>query len=98
MVDEDSLIATLRSLYNERPDDITEDEIELRIKKNDVVCGLWPAPDKPGGFGYLALTGEGYLEKYMASRQPGKMRIAVVPCRSYDEAMKLQRMYGNSQQ
>jgi hypothetical protein len=95
MVDEDWLITTLASLYNERPDQVTEQEIRRRIEENDVVYGVWPATDNPGGIGHLPLTGEAFLAK--RSRQPGTMRLAVVPCQSSEDALRTKRMFGTSE-
>jgi hypothetical protein len=94
MVDEDWLIAKLASLYHERPDEVTDEEIRRRIEENDVVCGVWRAPDKPGGIGYLPLMGDAFLAEYMGSRQPGTVKLAVVPCKSSDDALRTKRMFG----
>lgn len=61
MVDEDWLIAALVSLYHERPDQVTEQEIWRRIEQNDVVCGVWRVSENPGGIGYLPPTGDEFL-------------------------------------
>ena len=94
MVDEDWLIAALVSRYHERPDQVTEQEIRRRIEQNDVVCGVWRVSENPGGIDYLPMTGDEFLAKFMGSRQPGGMRLAVVPCQSFEDALTTKRMFG----
>jgi hypothetical protein len=89
----DWLIARLTELFHEDPDKVPDQEIQRRIKENEVVIGVWRARDKPGGIDYFPLKGDALLAKFMAGQQPGFLKLIVVPCYSFEDALTTKRMY-----
>jgi hypothetical protein len=96
MVDEDWLIAELSRLFWEKPEAVPDGEIRRRFEQGGIVFGVWRAPDKRGGIDRLVLTDERVFAERMASQQPGLLTFKVVPCTSYDDALRTKRMFGTS--
>jgi hypothetical protein len=96
MADEDWLVAQLRRLYRERPEEVTDEEIRRRIDEYDIVFGVWRAAEKPDGIDYLALSGDVSLAGFMAGRTV-HLKLEVVPCQSFEDALRTKRMFGTSE-
>jgi hypothetical protein len=96
MPDEGWLIAQLKRLYRERPEEVTEEEIRRRIDKSDVVFGVWQAAEKPGGIDRLILSGDALFAEFMDGRSIHIKNLAVVPCQSFEDALRTKRMFGTS--
>jgi hypothetical protein len=69
--------------------------LERLAVQSGVVCGTWPDSTKPHCFDYEVLKGYELLQK---SEPVGGFRIAKVPCKSRDDAIRTKTMFFGPEQ
>jgi hypothetical protein len=69
--------------------------IKSILASNDIVVGVWPAPEEPSGISYHVIKGANLLREVIASGKAATAAMGVAPCVCVEQAVAAENIFGD---